>query len=646
MIKKPLNNENNKPAMKSNLTPLALALMALPAAAQHFDFPTDAGQRGYYDRPYLSYEAETDMFLSARGKLLEPPEPYSQIALQAEASHQCALQLADDGDYVEWTCDADADGMTVRFSLPDSADGTGTKCTLALYAGDEKITDIELDSYWAWQYTQTAYSQEKYPDNTPSDNKFARMRFDEVNVLLPRTLKKGEAFRLAREPGAGSTCTIDFVELEKVPEPVTFEQIEGEKVIYDPVNGSLQSVINANSGKTIYIPAGTYNIPRRLTVTAPDTRIVGAGMWYTTLNFNASSDNRSTYSQRGIESSADRLLFQGFSMTTANNKRYYNNNSSFQVGKGFQGSLGSGSVIRDVRVDHFECGAWIADYTGKASDGLLVEHCRFRNNYADGINLCSGTKNATVRHCSFRNNGDDDMAIWSSGHEVSGNIYEYNTAENNWRASSLGFFGGKNNQARNLYICDALEEGARINGEFVNTGFSTDGVIEFCGITIERCGDRNGTPGEHGGFWGTVCPALEICGGYYNDVMNVIISDITIIDSRWRAIGISSKSGKAVRGLRLGDIHVNGVGEYEYALYIDPSAVGDATYRDITTENCVSPSIGNGSSNFTLTELPGSGISRITTDSYAAWPGILIHTIGSRNVYLSRTASGLRKILK
>lgn len=637
------------------------ALAAAPAIAQHISFPTDGMQRGYFDRPYLRYEAEPDFCRNNGGTFLMPLDSYSQTPLQAEASRQCALQLLADGDFVEWTASAEADGLTLRFSLPDSADGKGTKCTLALYAGSEKLTDIQLDSFWAWQYSQIAYSQDKYPDNTPSDSKFARMRFDEVNVLLPRAIKAGEVFRLVREDASALPCTVDFVELEKVPAPVEFSQIEGEKVMYDPANGALQTVINANPGKTIYIPAGTYTVPRRLTISAANTRLVGAGMWHTTLYFSADSDNRTTYSQRGIETSASGLVFEGFSMTTLNNKRYYDNKSSYQVGKGFQGSLGTGSVIRDVRVDHFECGAWIADYAGQASNGLLVEHCRFRNNYADGINLCSGTTGATVRHCSFRNNGDDDMAIWSNTHTVSGNLYEYNTAENNWRASSLGVFGGKDNRAHHIYIADALEEGARINGEFENTGF--EGTLQYSDITIERCGDRNGTAGEHGGFWGAACPALHIRGGYYNEVKNVNISNIEIINSRWRGIGISSNSGKAVRNLQLDNIHIDGVGEYEYALYVDPSAIGDATYRDVTAENCVEPAIGNGSPRFTLTELPGTGIDLLPADPYGPnqtdpndpygpnQPGsartdtYLLH-IGSRPLYLRATPAGPRKILK
>ena len=83
-------------------------------------------------------------------------------------------------------------------------------------------------------------------------------------------------------------------------------------------------------------------------------------------------------------------------MNTLNNQRYFENNPSFQAGKGFEGSWGTNSVIENVRVSHFECGAWIADYNGNASRNLRVTNCRFRNNYADGINLCSGTQGAVV----------------------------------------------------------------------------------------------------------------------------------------------------------------------------------------------------------------------------------------------------------
>lgn len=625
-----------------------MASLTSTASAQHFEFASDAGQRGYTDRPYLRYEAEPDLCHAWQGEILLPPSmsDYDQSLLQSEASRQCALSLVNPGDYVEWICDKDADGLTLRFSIPDSADGTGTKGKIALYEGSEKITDLDLDSYWAWQYTTIANTQDKYPDNTPSDAKFARMRFDEINVLLPKTIAAGSSFRLVKEETTSAPYTVDFVELEKVPAPVTYDMIEGEKVMFDPANGSLQNLINSNPGKTIYIPAGTYNIARRLTINADNTKLVGAGMWHTTLYFNASSDNRATFSQRGIESSNSGLLFQGFTLNTINNKRYFNNNSSMQVGKGFNGSLGSGSTIRDVRVDHFECGAWIADYSGKPAVGLLIENCRFRNNYADGINLSSGSRDCTVRHCSFRNNGDDDQAIWSSTNLCSGNLFEFNTAENNWRASSLGFFGGKNNKARNIYIADAMEEGARINGEFAGTGFSTEGMCEFSEITIERCGDKNGTPGQHGGFWGASCPSLHVCGGYAYNVANINISGIDIISSRWRGIGLSSNSGKQINNINLKNIHINGIDNYEYALYVEPGVSGYGTYENITWEDCVEPAMKNASSRFIFTETGDSGIETINcAGKDTLSDDFIVLETGNMQLRVRQTANGRVKLL-
>lgn len=583
---------------------LAIAAV-LPASAQHLTFESDAIQRGFYDRPYLRYEAEPGLCDTYQGVFLSPPEVYSQQPLQAEASRRSAITLANTGDFVEWTADAEGDGMTLRFSLPDSSDGKGLTGKLALYTGNEKLTDITISSAHAWQYTVIAYTQEKYPDNTPSDRKFARMRFDETNVLLPRPIAAGQKFRLVKEDGNDIPYTIDFLELEKVPAPVAFEDIRGDKVMFDG-SESLASVINRSSGKTVYIPAGVYNVPRRMTITASDVKVVGAGMWHTTLYFNASSDNRGTYAQRGIEANGDRLLFEGFSMDTANDKRYFNNDPAMQVGKGFMGSLGNGSTIRNVRVDHFECGAWIADYSGKASSNLTVEYCRFRNNYADGINLCSGTCDAVVRHCSFRNNGDDDMAIWSTGHTGARNRFEYNTGENNWRASSCAIYGGNSNSVSHLYIADGLEEGLHVNGEFQGTGF--EGTTSVSEVTIERCGDKGGTSGQHGGFWGAACTALHIRGGWHSEVKNVQISDVLIRDSGYRAVGISSNSSKPVTGLSLKNIHIDGVADNEWGVYVDPSATGNGTYQDITAVNCTEPIIGNGSSRFTFTELPGAGI--------------------------------------
>lgn len=571
--------------MKKSAFFVTAVMTAVAAQAQSYTFPTDALERGYYDRPYLRYEAQPGM-CSPDGGTFITAEPYSQDQLASEASDLQALTLNNKGESVAWTLDADANALTIRFSIPDNATGTGTQQNLALYDGDTKITDVTLDSYWAWQYTVKANVSEKYPDNTPSADKFARMRFDEADVLLPVTVKAGHTLRLVKDNDSADPMTIDFVEAEMAAAPLTFDEIEAtDKVEYTGDGSNLPVFVTNNGGKTIYIGPGTYNVPSFIEIKNDGTRIVGAGLWHTVLNFTASPTNRRTYNRRGIHSSSNNCGVSGLTMNTLNNQRYFENNPSFQAGKGFEGSWGTNSVIENVRVSHFECGAWIADYNGNASRNLRVTDCRFRNNYADGINLCSGTQGAVVSHCSFRNNGDDDQAVWSTGNWSQNNEYAYNTAENNWRASSLGFFGGQGNKAHHIAIFDAMECGARINGTFQGTGFG-DEESEFSDISIYRAGCTSQTTGIQGDFWGNANPALWVMGGYFYAVKNVTVRNIDLYNSRFEGVRIQSNSSRAVDNLTLENIHVDGVSADGRAFNFYPGLRGSGIGSGLTYTNC------------------------------------------------------------
>ncbi|MCM1318284.1 MAG: right-handed parallel beta-helix repeat-containing protein [Bacteroides sp.] len=565
---------------------------AVSASAQTVLFEEDNLHRGYYDRPWQRYEAEEGV-CQTNGTFLTPLDNYTQQPLQAEASNESATILSSKGDYVEWSVDKAGRGLTLRFSLPDSPDGTGLKGNLLLAVDGKEVRTIVLDSKWAWQYTQIAYQQEKYPDNKPADSKFARMRFDEVYLLLDEDIPSGATMRLTKADDNNTDYCIDFVELEPVAAPVAFEDLtEPNKVRFDN-STSLSSFISSNPGKTIYIPAGTYDLPRQLNISSPGTKIIGAGMWHTHLYFSTPSDSRNTYNARGIHCYVSDVVLQGMSINTANDKRYYDNNPSYQVGKGLNGSWGSNSTVRDVRIDHFECGGWI---TG--AQNLRIEHCRFRNNYADGINLANNSSNCTVTHCSFRNNGDDDMASWSTGSFASDNEYSYCTAENNWRASSLGFFGGQRNKAHHIAIYDAMEAGARVVCDFDGTGFSKDGYIEFADITIRNCGAKQGTSGTQGGFWGDSAAAFQIGAGWAYDLNNVRIQNVDIYNSRFDAISIKSNSGKTVNNLELDNINIIGVEGYAYGVNIDPAVRGNGSYSNIHAEGVVEPYMSDIPSNF------------------------------------------------
>lgn len=562
--------------------------------SQVYRFATDQIQRGYYNRPYERYEAEPN-YCSTNGQFLAASD--NQRDLQSEASHQQAVVLNNVGDYVSWVVNKPGDGLTVRFSLPDGAQGQGTDGNLDIYAGEDKVGSLYLNSYWAWQYCDGTY-----PDNNPrTGNVVIRMRFDENHVRLSRPVESGEVLKLVKTDKGGTPYTIDFAELEPVPAKVTFESLSGNKVQFDG-NGDVGQFIMNHQGQTIYIPEGTWNSNNRIYLRGADgTQVVGAGMWYTQIYFSASSDVISTHNYRGIEADRNNLLVEGIYFNTVNNKRYCNNNSNYQVGKGFMGCWGYNSVIRNCWVEHFECGAWFSDYTGHGTGNLLVEHCRFRNNYADGTNCSHGMKGTTLRYCSYRNNGDDDMASWTTTMRCENIKYEYCTAENNWRASSLGVFGGKNFTGHHLYIVDALECGARINSDFDGAGFAQDGVIDFHDITIEHCGCKAGMRGQGGDFWGSAQPALLVNSAARYAIYNPHLRNISLLNSRGNAIRAAAASGKPISGLKMNDIYINGG---VYGIYYSSMNGCSGTYCHITMEN-TSYGQNNAGNGFNWTEEAG-----------------------------------------
>jgi hypothetical protein len=565
--------------MKTQLFIITLLLRTLfDISAQSVSFPDDEKQRGYYDRPYKRYEAEPGK-CAGNGLFLSPT--YVQTELQSEASNIVATQLIEKDSYVQWKNEEEADGMVVRFSIPDGKYGEGTKGVIALYVNGKFVQDINLDSFWAWQHAAMAGGQ-TYPDNIPAENKFARMRFDDIRIKLTHKIPKGATFKLVKADNNKIPYIIDFVELELVPNAVTYESIaDTNKVKYTLSVGALDVFIANNGGKTIYIPEGKYDVAERILISKPDTKIIGAGMWYTEIYFSAPSDNMETYAKRGIQTDKSNIVLDGLYLTTANNRRYYvfDNGRNGQVGKGLMGSFGLNSIVKNVWIEHFECGGWI-----DGTDNLKVQHCRFRNHYADGINLSLGSKNSVVEHCSFRNNGDDDMASWSRGQNMCERIvFQYNTAENNWRASSVGFFGGKEHKALNLVVIDPMEAALRVTTDFPGREFSTDGFIIYDGISIYRGGGRTGPLGFYGDFIdGTESGAIHITSYLQYDLQNIKFSNIDIYDSKCDAIFIDSDNYKMIENLYLENINIHNTGRYGISFH---NAVGKAFYCNIKFEN-------------------------------------------------------------
>lgn len=641
--------------MKQLLSFLVCLMPFTAMSASDYLTQADAQQRGWFDRPYVRYEAEPDCqeLADFQALVLQPTD--DQRELQSEASNQTAMQLVNRGDYVEWVTSADANALTLRFSLPDSDNGKGTTGRLVVVADGQSIDTITLNSFWAWQYTLK--NGGNYPDNQPADNKFARMRFDETHILLSQHVAAGTHLRLAKIDNNTAAYTLDFIELEQAPEPKSFADISSDnKVQYSGTGADLAAFIRNNGGKTIFLPKGRYECPERIYIPTNGTQLIGAGEWHTEIYFTASSDNGSTYSNRGIETDASDVLLEGVYLNTVNNKRYYNNNSSYQVGKGLMGSWGNNSRVNHVWIEHFECGAWIANYTLKGCTNNVFEYCRFRNNYADGINLCCGAKNNRVEHCSFRNNGDDDMASWSTGQWCEGNTFAYCSAENNWRASSLGFFGGRNQLAHHILIIDPLESGVRINADFTGTGFGTTDSIRVHDITIIHAGCKNGAVGTSGDFWGNSQGAFNIgpTGNYA--LQNISIYNIDILDARHYGIYLYTNNGRQITATTLHNVMIQNAATY--GLYVG-SFSGMVQYCDIRYVDCARDHTNYNTSRIVENCDFKSGFSQVSDDTltgesdvYSLQGKLILHHASRSDidalpagVYLQRTASNVRKTI-
>ncbi len=531
------------PFMKKNILHFITCILLLSANALF----AQGDQRGYFDAPYIRYEADKGVLSKAKAT----PMSFSQADLQSEASEQVCVDLSAKGAGVEWKLTKEADALVVRFSVPDSASGE-----LDVYANNKLVGTLKLTSHYSWEYLWNNGN----PNNSGVVNKNPKMRFDEVRMKLPAKIAAGGKLKLVNKTGK---IHIDFVELELADAPVL--PAPGD-MVYSGDGSDLQNFIDKNAGKVIYVPAGVYELNSELYFGVDKTSLKGAGMWYTELKFT-----RVKWLKGGLYANAKDISFSGLFLSTLNNSRA----GSY---KAINGIFTKGSSIKNVWAEHFECGAWIAQYNqGEVlfAEGFTVSHCRFRNNYADGINLCKGTKDAIVEHCNFRNNGDDDMAIWSADNmECQNNTFRYATSENCWRASGCAIYGGLNNKAHHLLIKDNLEVGLRANNAFPGVGFNEKGMHEFSDITILRCGTNNDLYHSPVGAIDLTCTDRN---GMF--IRNIKFSNIDIINSKNDAIYIMRFGSDKFVNLVFENITIDGTGkEYPFNDGKNVNAAGDRGY--------------------------------------------------------------------
>ena len=479
--------------------------------------------------PYTRYEAEEAS--RSEGTSLERSDDLESTAI--EASGQSYVALTSKESSVDFTASVPGNALDLRFTLPDHASGR-----VDVRVNGESAASLNLSSETAWQYVGGDHVYDE-PSQAPSTTS-ARFRFDEAHTLLNRQVHKGDHIQIVKVGDDQNAYGIDFIELEEaLPEisrpagAVSIADYRGAKPgdgvdDSDALIWAMNEAANSAS-KTVYIPAGSWELGRKIGVDHSDLTIRGAGMWYTNLRFTSDQAGGGGFVfDRGVGG----VTVTDFYMSSALTSRY---GEKAQY-KGFAGSAGANTRVANVWVEHFECGFWMGDYVDASqmtyTDGMVIENARIRNNFADGVNFAQGTANSTVRNSSVRGNGDDGLASWSSidastnsqARVAEANSFVDNTIELGWRASGIGIFGGKSHLIRdNLLINNFSGAGIRLNTVFDGHNFdlNTDGGITIAHNKLVRSGTTND-------FYGNTRGAIDF-QEVKGDIRNVSVSDNVIV---------------------------------------------------------------------------------------------------------------------
>ena len=160
---------------------------------------------------FLEQEAEN---ATTNGEIIAGRDAYT---LPAEASGRRAVKLTP-GQYVEFTLPADANAITVRYSIPDAPNGGGITAPLEVKVKGDRKT-MTLTSQYAWLYNQYPFTNDPnagllHPDWWITECKcvpgpgfevtkpFRPMKFyDEQRLLLGKTYRAGDKIRLTAPAG-------------------------------------------------------------------------------------------------------------------------------------------------------------------------------------------------------------------------------------------------------------------------------------------------------------------------------------------------------------------------------------------------------------------------------------------------------------
>ena len=520
--------------------------------------------------PYTEYEAEAG---TTTGTVLAADRTYKTV--QSESSGRRAVRLTATGQSVSVTLTQPANAITVRFSIPDTADGAGQTAPLALYANGTKVKDLSLTSAYSWVYGDYPYT------NVPSQGNPHHF-YDETRALIG-DWPAGTVLKLQKDASStAASYDIDLVDAESVPAAATAPAGALSITSYGAVanDGSdATSAINAAiaagvaQNKPVWVPAGSFRITSRINVAG--VKIFGAGPWYSIIQGSAAKGG--FFATGSNVTIADLAIF--------GDVRVRDDNGS---DAGLEGNFGTGSVLQNLWLEHVKVGLW-AD---SGTDGLYVVGTRIRDTFADGVNLHANVLNTRVDQSAIRNTGDDALAMFSQGSSVTNGAFTFNTVQCPALANGVGIYGGTGNRAEDNFIADTVTAGS---GIAVGNRFSP---VALAGTTsIQRNTLVRTSSFEPN--WGSALGALWIYADTGDIAAPIAVADMTITDSTYQAILLSFQ--KSITQLSFDHVTVNGAGTYGFEL----NATGSATVSNTTVTGAAAGGLTN-PGGYTLVRGPGN----------------------------------------
>ncbi|HET6943861.1 MAG TPA: glycosyl hydrolase family 28-related protein [Gaiellaceae bacterium] len=590
------------------------------------------------------------------------PFDTSAYTLAGEASGRQAVRLSP-GQYVAFTLTRPANALTIRYSIPDAATGGGIDAPLTVDVdnhadgrGNTHPQTVTLTSKYSYLYNLYPFTNDPsagvlHPDwwitecsCVPAATSpppvvpmpFRPMHFyDEQRVRLNRTYAAGDVVRLTVPTDSNEAWTvIDLADFQNVAEPVP--QPRGSVSVTDfgadprGINDSADAFDRAVAAarlqhKTVYIPAGTFQVNRHIVV--DDVTIAGAGSWWSivkghqvTLSSPAPDGSVHTgvgfYGRYAADGGSSNVHLSAFAIEGDVRDRV----DTDQV-NGIGGAL-SNSTIDGLYIHHTKVGIWL--------DGPLtnvtISNTVIADQIADGVNFHQGVTSSTVVNSLIRNTADDAMAMWSqtvAGNpaiEDANNVFDHDTVQSPVLANGIAVYGGRDNTISNNVVADPVREGSGLHAgqRFGSTPFA--GHLSFTNNTTVRAGsyELNWNIGL-GAIWlyaleGSLTADIEVTGdnflqSTYNAML--IVSDFPVKDQY------------SISNVHFRDIHVDGTG----TSVLSARSAGSATFENVDARNVGAVGINNcgsfhftpAGSEFTVTDLGGNDGGGTTGPWLAPW---------------------------